>query len=118
MTPDMRRTNPNFLNGVPELLVLRLLAQREMYGYQLVRTIQARSQEAFAFGEGCIYPILHYLEKSKLVTSRRREIDGRTRTYYQLTARGKKRLAELTHEWNDVAHGVATVLASEPGNAS
>jgi len=106
----VNKTNPSFLNGVPELLVLKLLSRQEMYGYEIVRAIQVETKAAFSFGEGCIYPYLHYLEKEKLVTSRRREIDGRTRNYYQLTSRGRKRLEELSHEWNRVTEGVALIL--------
>jgi PadR family transcriptional regulator, regulatory protein PadR len=109
----VRKTNPNFLNGVPELLVLELLSRQEMYGYELVKAIQAQSKDAFTFGEGCIYPILHYLEETKLVNSRRRDVEGRSRNYYQLTARGKKRLEELTMEWKQVSVGIATVLGGQ-----
>lgn len=106
----MKKTNPSFLNGVPELLVLRLLSRREMYGYEIVKAIQAETREIFSFGEGCIYPYLHYLEKEKLVTSRRKEVEGRSRHYYQLTARGKTRLENLTAEWNRVTEGVSLLL--------
>ncbi len=109
----MKKTNPSFLNGVPELLVLRLLARREMYGYQIVEEIRARTGQALAFGEGCIYPYLHYLEAEKQVSSRRREVEGRSRNYYKLTARGRKRLDELTTEWNRVTSGVALLLGGQ-----
>src|SRR5258708_27370672 len=101
----MNRTNPSFLNGVPELLMLKLIPRREMYGYEMVKAIQAETKEAFSFGEGCIYPYLHYLEKEKLVSSDRKEVDGRSRHYYRLTARGRKRLDCLATEWNRVAAG-------------
>ena len=58
-----KRTNPDFLNGVPELLLLRLLARQPMYGYELVQRIRLQSDSALEFGEGCIYPILHRLER-------------------------------------------------------
>ncbi len=106
----MTKTNPPFLNGVPELLVLRLLARRPMYGYELVKEIQLQSREALSFGEGCIYPHLHYFEAEKLVRSLRREVDGRSRNYYEITARGHKRLAALSAEWERVATAVATVM--------
>ena len=109
----MKGPNPSFLNGVPELLVLRLLARREMYGYEIVREIQLQTKEAFSFGEGCIYPYLHYLEAEKLVRSRQRDVNGRSRFYYQLTARGHKRLVALTAEWQRVAQGVALVMGGE-----
>jgi PadR family transcriptional regulator PadR len=109
----MSKTNPSFLNGVPELLVLRLLSRREMYGYEIVKAIQSETREIFSFGEGCIYPYLHYLEKEKLVTSRRKEVDGRSRHYYQLNARGGKRLAELSAEWDRVASGIALIMGGQ-----
>ena len=109
----MKKTNPSFLNGVPELLVLRLLARQEMYGYQIVEEIRTRTQAALAFGEGCIYPYLHYLEAEKLVSSRRQEVEGRTRNYYRLTNRGRKRLENLTAEWDRVTSGVAHLMEGQ-----
>jgi PadR family transcriptional regulator PadR len=109
----MKKTNPIFLNGVPELLVLRLLSRREMYGYQIVEEIRRQTKEALSFGEGCIYPYLHYLEAEKQVSSERREVDGRSRNYYQLTPRGRKRLEELTGEWQRVTSGVALLMEGQ-----
>lgn len=106
----MRNGNPSFLNGVPELLVLELLWRRERYGYELVRAIQQESKEAFAFGEGCIYPYLHYLEEGKFISSRRMTVEGRNRLYYRLTPKGKKRRTELNEEWQRVAKGVGFIL--------
>jgi PadR family transcriptional regulator, regulatory protein PadR len=106
----VKKTNPSFLNGVPELLVLRLLSRREMYGYEIVKAIQTETKEVFTFGEGCIYPYLHYLETEKLVSSQRRQVEGRNRNYYQLTRRGAKRLEELSAEWNRVATGISLLI--------
>lgn len=110
MLAAVKKTNPSFLNGVPELLLLRLLAGREMYGYEIVEQIRAQSRSAFTFGEGCIYPYLHHLEAEKYVRSRRREVDRRSRNYYQLTPRGHQRLVELTSEWKRVSRGVALLI--------
>jgi PadR family transcriptional regulator, regulatory protein PadR len=109
----MRKTNPNFLNGVPEMLVLELLSQQEMYGYELVRAIQEKTKERLTFGEGCIYPLLHWLEETKLVISRRQEVEGRSRNYYQVTPKGRKRLEELENEWKEVVAGVSLVLGGQ-----
>jgi PadR family transcriptional regulator PadR len=106
----MGKTNPSFLNGVPELLVLKFLSRREMYGYEIVRAIQAETRQSLAFGEGCIYPCLHYLEREKLVSSSRKEVQGRSRHYYRLTVRGGKRLEALRAEWDRVAGGVSLVM--------
>ena len=109
----MKKTNPEFLNGVPELLVLQLLNRREMYGYEIVKQILAQSKEEFRFGEGCIYPCLHGLEKARLVASRRADRGGRSRVYYRLTARGRKRLENMTAEWKRVTGGIALILGGQ-----
>src|SRR5579871_2253985 len=113
LSAAMKKTNPSFLNGVPELLVLALLSRREMYGYQIVEEIRARSGGALSFGEGCIYPYLHHLEAEKFVGSRRLEVDGRSRLYYKLTHRGQKRLDELNSEWKRVTDGVALLMGEQ-----
>ena len=56
--------SPTLLAGVPELMILRLLQAQEMYGYEIVQAIAARTQGAVTPGEGVIYPLLHGLEKT------------------------------------------------------
>src|SRR5947207_2335607 len=63
----IRSTNPNFLNGVPELLVLRLLEEQEMYGYEIVQALRSRTAEVITAGEGVVYPVLHVLESEGAV---------------------------------------------------
>ena len=69
-----KRTNPDFLNGVPELLILSLLARRPMYGYELVQAIRQSTQGTLEFGEGCVYPVLHRLEAEGLLGSKRETV--------------------------------------------
>lgn len=109
----VRNSNPNFLNGVPELLVLKLLSRREMYGYEIVKAIQTQTGQTLAFGEGCIYPCLHYLKQEKLVSSRRKEVAGRSRNYYELTGAGTKRLEKMTSDWDRVASGISLVMQGQ-----
>lgn len=106
----MAKTNPPFMSGVPELLLLRLLAQREMYGYELVRSIRQVTGEAIKLGEGVIYPVLHGLERDGALQARRKAVDGRTRVYYSLTHNGSKRLEQLQQEWQRVQGGISAVL--------
>jgi len=109
----MSKTNPSFLNGVPELLVLKLLSRREMYGYEIVKAIQVETREVLSFGEGCIYPYLHYLEREKLVTSARKTVGGRSRNYYRITRKGGQRLAALSGEWDRINAGIALVMEGQ-----
>ena len=103
-------TNPNFMNGVPELLILRLLEAREMYGYELVQAIRAQSSETFSFGEGVIYPVLHGLEHDGALKSRSKVVNGRSRVYYRLTAAGERRLGDLSATWGKVASAIQGIL--------
>ena len=109
-------TNPNFMNGVPELLILRLLQEREMYGYELVRAIRVETGNAIALGEGVVYPVLHGLESDGALKSRRRTVNGRTRVYYTITSSGLKRLNGLVSQWSRIASALAN-LAKEPRRA-
>lgn len=107
----MAQSNPPFMSGVPELLLLRLLHQQEMYGYELVRSIRRATGEAISLGEGVIYPVLHSLEKSGALKSRRKAVGGRTRVYYSLTRKGRERLDKLQGDWRRIQGGVETALA-------
>lgn len=105
-----RETNPNFMNGVPELLILRLLQQKEMYGYEIVEAIRSRTGAVIAFGEGVVYPALHGLERDGALTSRRKTINGRSRIYYTVTPAGSHRLADLSHTWTNLAAAIQKML--------
>lgn len=102
--------NPAFMAGVPELVVLRLLKSREMYGYEIVQAIRAESGNVLNVGEGVIYPVLHVLEKDGALTSRRKTVAGRSRVYYSLTPKGLKRFAALESDWTRLAGAIAAVL--------
>jgi len=106
----MRESNPNFMNGVPELLILRLLHEGEMYGYEIVQAIRNRSDAVIAVGEGVVYPVLHGLEEDGALTSRRRAVNGRSRIYYSVTPAGSQRLANLAVDWNKLTKAIQTVL--------
>ncbi len=105
-----RRSNPNFLNGVPELLILSLLSRRPMYGYQLVQAIHASTNGTLEFGEGCIYPVLHRLEAEGLLDSKRETVAGRSRVIYRVTAKGAKQLASSVTTWQQIVQAVNLAL--------
>ncbi|MBL8628126.1 MAG: PadR family transcriptional regulator [Rhodospirillaceae bacterium] len=107
---SVRSPNPNFMNGVPELLILRLLKDREMYGYELVQAIRDATRDEIVLGEGVVYPVLHGLEKDGALKSRRKAVGGRTRVYYAVTASGQKRLGALIGTWTKLNDAVAQAL--------
>lgn len=97
--------------GVPELLVLRLLQDREMYGYEIVAAIAEATGAVVAPKEGVVYPLLHSLEKDGMLKAQARPAGGRTRLYYTLTSRGVRRLFDLTDQWTRMQSAVAQVLS-------
>ena len=109
----VRETNPSFMNGVPELLILGLLEEQEMYGYQIVQAIRSRTDAAISFGEGVVYPVLHGLERDGALRSRRKNINGRSRVYYSVTRLGTRRLADLTATWTDLTDAIGKVLRGQ-----
>lgn len=106
----MAATNPAFMNGVPELLVLRLLRGREMYGYEIVQAIRSETDEVVSLGEGVVYPLLHALERSGALTSRRAVVGGRSRIYYALSPKGDARLNELAGVWSRLTLALQRVM--------
>lgn len=110
-------TNPNFMNGVPELLILKLLQHEEMYGYEIVQAIRSRSDAVITVGEGVVYPVLHGLERAGALRSRRKTVNGRRRIYYSVTQKGSRRLAELSGDWNQLADAIRKVMGGKHAEA-
>lgn len=98
------------MNGVPELLILSLLQQEEMYGYEIVQAIRSRTDAVIAFGEGVVYPVLHGLERDGALRSRRKTVRGRSRIYYSVTLVGSRRLADLSEVWTNLTTAIQKML--------
>ena len=106
----MATTNPPFMSGVPELLVLQLLERRAMYGYELVRAIRTTTGDNISLGEGVIYPVLHSLERAGALKAESRLVNGRRRVYYRVMAKGRQRLHGLKDRWARIRDGIDNVL--------
>ena len=98
------------LKGSTGTLVLSVLENQDMYGYRIIRELEIHSENAFEMSEGTLYPILHALEKEKMLESYWREVDGRKRKYYHITKRGKKELDTKKEEWKSFSTSVTKVL--------
>jgi PadR family transcriptional regulator PadR len=107
------RSNPDFLNGVPELVILQLLARRPMYGYELVEAIRRSTDEELSFSEGCVYPVLHRLEAEGKLAAMREVVGGRSRVVYRVTDSGKKGLAQAVAEWRRIARAVHQIVQGD-----
>ena len=97
------------------MLVLKLLEEGDLYGYQMITELERRSDHTFQMKEGTLYPVLKKLENSGYVTSYQAEANGRTRKYYRLTQSGRKELDRETAAWQAYSHGINSVLGFVPG---
>ncbi|UHA75474.1 PadR family transcriptional regulator [Paenibacillus sp. 481] len=87
------------MKGSTVILILTLLDRKDMYGYEMTKEIELRSEGVFTFKEGTLYPILHTLEVDQLVESYWNEEGGRKRKYYKLTEEGRLQLVDKKQEW-------------------
>ena len=110
-------TRRELLNGSSESLLLSLLEQQPMYGYQIVKELEKRSQGYFKFKEGTLYPALHRMEKSGLITGKWQLLpNGRHRRYYNITARGQAKLAVAKSQWRHFLEAVKLILEPRPSS--
>ena len=86
--------------GSTSTLILSLLSEEPMYGYQITQELQRRSEGYFEMKEGLLYPALHRMEQDGLLRSEWRSVAGsRRRKYYFITEEGRKVLANSVTEW-------------------
>ena len=106
----------DLVRGTVVPIVLSLLSGREMYGYEIVKVVNARTNGRLEWKEGTLYPALHRLESAGLIASRWQdapsdEAPGRQRKYYRLTRRGRGELARRAREWAQFSLAVNALMA-------
>ncbi len=108
------RVSKELLKGSTVILVLSLLEQEPMYGYQMTKEIEKKSSGIFTFKEGTLYPILHSLEADGMIISYWWGNEGgRQRKYYQISDKGKRFYKDKKQEWATFRSAVDRVIAGE-----
>ena len=104
----------NLVPGSAQMLLLRLLSERDMYGYQMIEELAKRSNDTFALKAGTLYPILHALEAEGSIESYEQPggavTAGKPRRYYRITAAGRGMLEARQTEWRRVSRAINAVL--------
>ena len=104
--------SPDLVRGTVEPIVLRLLGEKEMYGYEIVQVVNQRTNGRFEWKEGSLYPCLHRLEADGMLKSLWREApSGKARKYYRITRRGRAELAKRTAEWTQFSRAMNVLLS-------
>jgi PadR family transcriptional regulator PadR len=105
-----------FVTGTVGLLILSLLGERAMYGYELLQEAERRSASEFQLKEGTVYPALHQMERAGWLAAEWRESEsGRPRKYYALTAKGRRQAASKKRQWQSLSAAVRSIVGESNG---
>lgn len=102
----------SLVSGSTTMLLLKLLSEKDMYGYEMIETLKSRSQNVFEMKAGTLYPLLHSLEEKNLLTVYEKEAGRKIRKYYRITKEGQKVLAQKQEEWQVYSQAVFDILRS------
>ena len=104
----------DLLRSIAVPVVLRLINEKAMYGYQIIKHVNERTNGQFQWKEGTLYPCLHRMEGEGLIVSEWRQNEGeRKRKYYVMTRKGKSELKSRLGEWSEFSETVNTLLFSQ-----
>ncbi len=96
-------------------LVLSVLAQGESYGYALIQRVRELSGGSIEWTEGMLYPVLHWMEREKLIEAEWREAEtGRKRKYYRLRKEGRHALRNEREQWRSVNQTLTRLWKLQP----
>lgn len=105
------KINKELMKGSTVILILSLLEEKPMYGYEMIKEIDKKSKGIFTFKEGTLYPILHSLEVEGMIESYWEESkESRKRKYYQITGQGRLHIKEKKEEWETFRSAVDQVI--------
>ena len=98
-------------NACSETLVISLLKEGPMHGYEMCQVIEERSAGFFTFKHGTLYPLLHRLEKQGVLTSEWGEMEsGKPRRYYRLTRAGERAHADHVQLWRELIASLSALV--------
>ena len=104
-------TSSNVRKGLLPMLVLHLLNEKDMYGYEIIKALEERSGGKLCFKVGALYPVLYHLENSgHIIETRVPHKNRMTHVIYHLEPIGKTLLEELENEYAEVSDAVAAVM--------
>lgn len=105
------KTGDTLKRGTAELLLLTLLLEEDMYGYQLSQLIKERSNYSVSFPEGSLYPALYKLCDEKYISCYEKQVGKRLRrVYYHIEKIGIAYQREIAAEFQSLYNGIISVL--------
>jgi PadR family transcriptional regulator, regulatory protein PadR len=111
---DIATFDKELKRGTLEMILLRLISERPMYGYELAASLEKRGGSLFRIKEGTLYPVLYRMEKAGYIDARWETLErGVPRKYYRLTKAGAKFLQSRIAEWRDFSAAVERLMEKE-----
>ena len=92
------------------MLLLKLLTEKDMYGYEMIDALDKKSNQVFQMKAGTLYPLLHSLVEKGYLTFYEQEAGGKMRKYYSITKSGRRFLGGKIEEWEEYRNAVTNVL--------
>jgi PadR family transcriptional regulator PadR len=109
----MPKARTDLLQGTLDLIVLKVLELEPMHGWGITQRIRQISEEVLQVGQGSLYPALYRLEEQDLIESEWQTTDNhRQARYYRLTAKGRKRVAVETEQFERMSAAVFRIIRS------
>lgn len=105
----------NIITGNTAMLILELINERDMYGYELMEELEKRSKGKFTLKAGTLYPLLHSLEKDGNIETYSKEHNGKLRKYYRITNKGKEELSKQKRQWEEFTDTVNDIIGGNKG---
>ncbi|QTN00621.1 PadR family transcriptional regulator [Sediminibacillus dalangtanensis] len=87
------------MKGSIDLLIMSLIAQRDLYGYQITKILKQLSDDTYEMSEGTLYSALKRLERKQWIESYWSETEHGRRKYYRLTDEGGSELKRKQENW-------------------
>lgn len=103
----------NQVSGNTAMLLLQLLSEKDMYGYEMIEELLQRSNHVFDLKAGTLYPLLHGMEAKNQLVSYEKEAGGKMRRYYRITKEGTRELEQRKKEWQVYSGAVAQVMSAD-----
>ncbi|MFC4618724.1 PadR family transcriptional regulator [Camelliibacillus cellulosilyticus] len=92
----------DIIRGHLDAIILRLILERDMYGYEISKEISSRTDDRFQIKEATLYAVFQRLEKRELIESYYGSVShGGKRKYYRITTLGRAYFRETVEEWKE-----------------
>jgi PadR family transcriptional regulator PadR len=109
----MAKEKSDLLQGTLDLLILKTLEREPMHGWGITLRIQQLSEDVLQVNQGSLYPALHRLEEQGWIRATwKTSENNRQARYYELTARGRKQMAEEKQNWLRLSGAVARIVGT------